>query len=197
MTPATDADLGGPLAGPRQLVKTADANGWWTIVTVGEGMWATREKDDDEEPVMRHETSLVVRGVKDGRRFVAIWRTIPSLATQPPAVCYWWTCLQRGRIERDPQTSRDVAFDVAVWKQAHDGKISAPKERELRARAYETVEWVSDRPFPRPVLVTDLKKLLAGGIEWTELPTTSVGVRAGSAGRSARAVRTPRTDGVS
>ena len=90
--PVTDADL---TAGPRQLVKKADAHGWWTVGTVGSGEWATRSKDADDEPIMRVETSLLIRGRKGGQRFAAIWRTVEGLKTQPLAVCYWWCVRQR------------------------------------------------------------------------------------------------------
>ena len=95
--PVADADLGGPQGGPRQLVKKADAAGWATVGTVGAGQWATRGKDEDDEPVMRDESSLLIRGRKGELRFAAIWRTVEGLKSQPGAVCYWWTRERRFR----------------------------------------------------------------------------------------------------
>lgn len=196
---AVDADLGGPQGGPRQLVKRADAAGFATVGTVGSGTWPARDG------IERPESSLLIRGTKDGQRFAAIWRTVEGLTSQPGAICYWWCSELRGRVERDPQTTRDVSFEVAQWKRAHGGKIGAAKERELRSPAFETVGWTAPRLFPVRVGYEHLLKILSDPELW-ERPwkieasgggtATTAPVDAGRA-RSAPAKRKVRTDGVS
>lgn len=134
----------------RSLVKAADHAGYWTSCVVVSCC--------DEGP------SWLIRGRKGELRFAAVF------IDGKVETAYWWTREHSGRVERDMETTASVGGDVAEWKRAHAGKISAQRERELRARAYEEVRWTSKSPTPVRFGIRELIAKIKASSDDAKLP---------------------------